>query len=109
MMSESVGVFLFYAGLALIPCAVQMLFCFLVKKKVLKCIPIYIIVLCFVLCILMTLGVFGDIPLGDIEIHGFVGLLLMFFVGIAAGGVALAWAIYGITLLVQRKSSSQSS
>lgn len=108
-MSEDMGFLLFYAGLLLIPCAVQLLFCFLVKRKALKCIPVYLVAVCLVLCVLVILGVFGDIPLGDIEIHGIVGFVLLIFVGIAAAGVALAWGIYGITWAVRHKSSLQNA
>lgn len=108
-MAEVDGSWLIYAGLLLVPCAVQTLFCFLVKKKVLKCIPIYIVVLCFLLCVLEILGVFGEMPLGDIDVHGIVGFVLMILVGTAAAGVALAWGIYGIIWLVRRKPSLQKS
>lgn len=108
-MSEDLGFLLFYAGLLLIPCAVQLLLCFLVKKKALKCIPVYLVAVCLVLCVLVILGAFGDIPLGDIEIHGAVGFVLLIFVGIAAAGVALAWGVYGITLAVRHKASLQNA
>lgn len=53
----------FYVGLLLVPCAVQVLFCFLVRKKSLKCILVYIVAVGFVLNILVILGVFSDIEL----------------------------------------------
>lgn len=61
-MSGDMGLWLFYAGLLLIPCAVQILFCFLVRKKILKCVPIYVVVVCFILSFMVLLGVLGDFP-----------------------------------------------
>lgn len=106
-MSEGLGTILFCGGIILISGAVQELLCFVAKKKVFKCVPIYIAALVVLLGLLVMLGVFGDMPLGDIELHQFVGAIILFYAGIAAAGVALAWGIYGAILYARRKKGKQ--
>lgn len=63
-MIESLDSLLFCGGILLISGAIQGLFCFVAKKKVFKCVPVYIVALVVLPGLLVMLGVFGDMPLG---------------------------------------------
>lgn len=106
-MIEGLDGILFCGVIILISGAIQELFCFVAKKKVFKCVPVYIVALVVLLGLLVMLGVFGDMPLGDIEIHQFVGAVILLYAGIAAAGVALAWGIYGVILYARRKKEQK--
>ncbi len=80
----------------------QLLLCVRVQNKLVKCIPLFLILFGFLLIGAVYLGVFGSYSAGAISGNGIVALIFAFVVGIAAAGVLLAWCTYGVVRLLKR-------
>lgn len=83
--------------------AVQLTLCLLAKRISIKCIPLGLIALGLLYCIASYIGVFGTYSAGALPGHQLAALICGVVVGIAAVGVSLAWAAYGIIHLLRRK------
>ena len=92
-------------GLALL-FAVQLLLCLRSKRKAVKCIPLYLILLGLLFSGAEYLGIFGSYSAGAISGNQLAGLILALITGIAAAGVAAAWGVYGIILLIRRRTQN---
>ena len=79
----------------------QLLLCVRVQNKLVKCIPLFLILFGFLLSGAVYFGVFGSYSAGAISGNGLVALIFAFVVGIAAG-VLLAWCAYGGVRLLKR-------
>lgn len=76
--------------------AVQLLLCFKVKRAVLRRLPLYMILVCAGFILLICTGVFGTGGGFIGNVHLIVAAILGIVVGIAAVGVAAAWAVYAV-------------
>ncbi len=87
--------------------AMQFLLCFKVKRKAVKCIPLYLIGCGFLYGGATAMGLFGSYSAGDISGNELVGLFIIVITAVVSLGVLLAWLIYGITLVITVKFFSQ--
>lgn len=81
--------------------AMQLLLCFRVRRKTIKCVPIYLVILGLLLSGATYLGVFGTYSAGAISGNGLVALIFACITAIAAVGVLLAWLVYWLVLSVR--------
>ena len=72
---------------------VQLLLCYKAKRMVIKFVPGYFILICFLFTALLYAGVFGT---GFLNAHKIVAWLLFIGIGIAFVGDLMAWVIYRI-------------
>ena len=93
-------------GLALL-FAAQLALCLKCRRKAVKCIPLYLILLGMLLSVAEYLGIFGSYSAGAISGNQLVGLILALITGIAAAGVAAAWGVYGIILLIRKRTQNR--
>ena len=94
-------------GLALL-FAAQLTLCLRSKRKAVKCIPLYLVLLGLLFSGAVYLGMFGSYSAGAISGNQLAGLILALITGIAAAGAAAAWGVYGIFLLIRRRTQSGS-
>ncbi len=80
----------------------QLLLCFRVQRKVVKYIPIYLIILGLLFSCATYMGLFGSYSAGAISGNGLAALIFAFVVGTAAIGVLLAWVVYGIVWFLKQ-------
>ncbi len=83
--------------------AIQFMLCNKGKKTLIKCIPLYLIILGALICTANYLGFFGSYSAGAISGNEIVAIIYDFFVGAAFIGVLLAWMAYGINYLIHNR------
>lgn len=75
---------------------IQLVLCLKAKRKVIKCIPLYLIGCGFLYGIATSIGLFGSYSAGAISGNGIVGLFIIVIVAITSVGVLFAWLVYWI-------------
>lgn len=71
----------------------QLVLCLKAKRKVIKCIPIYLMGCGLLYGSATSIGFFGSYSAGAISGNGIVGLLIIVIVAITSIGVLFAWYI----------------
>lgn len=97
-----------YFIVASIVCAViffvlQLVFCYKGKKTLVKCIPVYLIILGALNCVANYMGLYGSYSAGAISGNEIAAIVGGIFVGIGSIGVLLAWTVYGIIHLIHNR------
>jgi len=87
------------AILAVIFMAVQLLLCCNTQQVWIRLIPLWMIVLGFVLCVILFFGGFGE---GSFAAEKILALMCALTLGIASVGVGGAWAVFGAGTLICR-------
>ena len=76
----------------------QLLLCFRARSRILRSMPVLLIMLGLLYSGAAYAGLFGSYSAGAISGNQLTGLVCAFMVGIAAFGVALAWLVYGVVM-----------
>ena len=76
----------------------QLLLCFRARSRVLRSMPVLLILAGLVYSGAVYAGLFGRYSAGAISGNQLAGLVCAVMVGIAAFGVALAWLVYGVVM-----------
>lgn len=77
-----------------IPFGIQLFLCFKVKHKIIKRIPLYLILLGYLYCILEYSGIFGSYSAGALPGNELAAVLVGILLSIVFVGVTSAWIIY---------------
>ncbi len=88
---------------ALVFFIVQLLLCFKAKRKTVKLLPSYMILLGVLFSVLIYLGVFGAFSAGVLSGSELIALIFAFIAGIATVGMLSAWLVYWITSFLKKK------
>lgn len=86
--------------------ALQLLLCFRLSKMLLKCLPIFLILLGGLFCLAVYGGSFGSYSAGAISGNALVALVGAFILAVAFAGALLGWLVYGVSRLAKRKKSA---
>lgn len=76
----------------------QLIFCFKIKRIVLKCIPLYFIILGVIYCFAAWNGMLGRQTAGALYGNQIMAIVCAIVVALTATGVAGAWIAYRIIL-----------
>ena len=74
--------------------AIQLMLCFKMKSLVLKCIPIYLVLMGGIFCLALWAGVLGSTSAGAISGNQLVAYVLGAVVGLSSLGLGGAWIVY---------------
>lgn len=85
--------------------AIQLILCLKARRRVIKCIPLYLIGCGFLYGGAAYIGLLGSYSAGALSGNGIVGLLIIFIIAIASVGTLLAWLVYGISILTKHKKA----
>ncbi|MBE6961889.1 MAG: hypothetical protein E7445_05470 [Ruminococcaceae bacterium] len=76
----------------------QLLLCFRARSRVLRSMPVLLVMAGLLYSGATYAGLFGSYSAGAISGNQLAGLICAIVVGIAAFGVALAWLVYGVVM-----------
>lgn len=85
--------------------AIQLVLCLKAKRRVIKCIPLYLIGCGFLYGGATSIGLFGSYSARSISGNGIVGLLIIVIIAIASIGALFAWLVYWIAIFRKRKKA----
>ena len=84
-----------YSIAALLACAIQLLFCFKLRRAAAKLIPLFLLLAESAVC-----GIYLVVVTGWDALTGLIGLIAA---GTAAVGIAAAWIIFAVVRCVRRR------
>ena len=76
----------------------QLLLCFRAQSRVLRSMPVLMVMAGLLFCGATYAGLFGSYSAGAISGNQLAGFILAVIVGIAAAGVAMGWLVYGVVM-----------
>lgn len=85
--------------------AFQLALCVKTRRGVVKGIPLYLIIVSFLLSAACYAGLFGTASAGALAAHELVGLFLAMYTAFALLGVIAAWVIYWVWKLFRRRTT----